>query len=482
MTELVESDNIKVRFAPSPTGHLHVGGARTALFNYLFARRYGGRLLLRIEDTDRDRSSVEFEKEIIDDLRWLGIHWDEGPIRQSERFDLYREYAEKLLREGKAYFCYCTPEELEAERQKQIAEGKPPRYSGRCRTLTDEQKRLFESEGRRPVIRFRLPDDRAEVKVKDLVRGEVKFSISALDDFIIMRSDGIPTYNFAVVVDDYLMGITDVLRAEEHLPNTPKQVLIYEALGWDVPRFAHVSMILGPDRTKLSKRHGATSISEYRRRGFLPEALVNYLALLGWSSKDSRELFTMEELIDRFSVESLSGSPAVFDDKKLLWMNGHYIRSADIDRITKLCIPYLEGAGYGGVDFERWKKIILVTRDYLSTLSEIPEHVGIFFGERVEVERGAEKYLKYPHVPLIIREFIRRTRDAEKLDADRVLDILRGMLKDFGLSGRKLIMPLRVAITGRTKGPEIYNIVEILGKEVTIKRLENTYKELNADG
>ena len=345
-------EKIRVRFAPSPTGYLHIGNARTALFNWLFARHYGGCFILRIEDTDTDRHVAEAEGLIIQDLKWMGLDWDEGPdkggpygpYRQSDRLDIYQSYAQKLVESGRAYYCYCTPEELEASRQKMLASGQTPQYDGRCLHLSDEQKKEFEKEGRRPSVRFRTLGD--AVVVNDLIRGEVSFDGQTIGDFIILRSDGRAAYNFAVVIDDIQMEITHVLRGEDHLSNTPRQVLIYQALGFNPPQFGHMPMILGPDRTRLSKRHGATSVVSYREKGYLPEAINNYLALLGWSSPDEEEILPQEKLVQKFTVDRISRSAAIFDLTKLNWMNGNYIREAELDRITRLCIPFLKEKGY----------------------------------------------------------------------------------------------------------------------------------------
>ena len=346
-------ENIKVRFAPSPTGPLHIGGARSALFNYLLARRYSGKMVLRIEDTDLERSSRESEENIIESLKWLGLDWDEGPdvggefgpYRQTERLQIYTEMAQKLIDQGMAYRCYCSEEELEEQRQAFIAKGELPRYSGCCRNLTKEQEEKYLSEGRKPVIRSKVPKDQMII-INDMVRGTVNFESNGIGDFVIVKSDGIPTYNFAVTVDDHLMQISHVIRAEEHLSNTPRQILIYEALGWEKPTFAHISLILGKDKTKMSKRHGATSVVQYREQGYLPEAVVNFLALLGWAPGGEEEIFTMEQLIEQFSLDRVAKNPAVFDMDKLRWFNGYYIRQSSVERITDLALPYLKEAGY----------------------------------------------------------------------------------------------------------------------------------------
>ena len=330
------SNEIRVRFAPSPTGPFHIGGARSALFNWLFARKMGGKLVLRIEDTDLERSSRESEENIKAALKWLGLNWDEGidvggeygPYRQTERLELYKKYTDQLLAEGKAYYCYCTDEELEAERQALSAKGQMPRYMGKCRNLTSEQIEQYEAEGRKPTVRFRVPADQ-QILVRDMVRGDVVFDSNGIGDFVIVKSDGIPTYNYAVVIDDALMKISHVIRAEEHLSNTPRQCLIYDALGFTQPTFGHISLILGKDRTKMSKRHGATSVDQYRQLGYLPEGIDNFLALLGWAPNSEQEIFSMEELIQAFSMEHVAKNPAVFEIDKLNWITQLYMRQLD---------------------------------------------------------------------------------------------------------------------------------------------------------
>ncbi|HZK18911.1 MAG TPA: glutamate--tRNA ligase, partial [Clostridia bacterium] len=361
--------SVRVRFAPSPTGPLHIGGARSALFNWLFARRYRGTFLLRIEDTDLERSNKQSEQNILSSLDWLGLDWDEGievggphgPYRQTERLDIYNDYVERLLASGYAYPCFCTGEELEKERQQQMAKGEMVRYSGKCRGLTEADRNRLEAEGRTPAIRFRVPGF-GSVIVDDLVRGRVSFDCSEMGDYIIRKSDGVPTYNFAVVIDDATMEISHVIRGEEHLSNTPRQVLIYKALGLNMPEFAHVSLILGKDRSKMSKRHGATSIEQYKEKGYLPEALVNFLALLGWSPGGEEEVLTLEEIYGKFSLDRVAKNPAVFDLEKLDWLNGHYIRNISLDRITDLAIPFLQRAGYldGEVNENKYRWLVKV--------------------------------------------------------------------------------------------------------------------------
>lgn len=474
---------VRVRFAPSPTGPLHIGGARSALFNWLFARKNGGTFIVRIEDTDLERSSRESERNILDSLKWLGLNWDEGieiggncgPYRQTERLSMYRDYANKLIEEGFAYYCYCTEKELEEERKEQLKKGQMPKYSGRCRHLSEEDINEMKQSGRKPVMRFKVPDE-GVICVNDIVRGKVEFECEGIGDFIIMKSDGIPTYNFAVVVDDHLMGITHVIRAEEHLSNTPRQILIYDALKWEVPVFAHISLILGPDRSKMSKRHGATSIEQYRQKGYLPEALVNFLALLGWSPGKEEEIFSTDELKQLFSLERVSKSPAVFDIEKLNWLNGYYIRNSDIDYITELCLPYLKKAGYvsdkaTAGEIEKARKVVKATREYLSYLSEITEHAAMFY-EDIELNEKAKEILSGEQVKQVLNTLKEKVSELGHLDEETAKKLLKDLTKTLGFGGRKVFMPVRVTLTGQKSGPELYQIIDILGKDCLIKRLD----------
>lgn len=478
-------DKVRVRFAPSPTGPFHIGGARSALFNYLFARRHGGEVILRIEDTDRERSSRESEVDIMNSMKWLGINWDEGPdvggefgpYRQMERLDIYKKYVQQLFDKGYAYYCYCTEEELEAERREQMSKGEMIRYTGKCRELSDADKERLEAEGRKAVVRFRVPDDET-IYVNDLVRGEVSFESSGMGDFVIIKSDGIPTYNFAVVVDDHEMGITHVIRAEEHLPNTPRQVLIYQALGLKSPEFAHVSLILGKDHSKMSKRHGATSINQYMDLGYLPEALVNFLALLGWAPEGEEELLSMEELIAAFDLDRVSKSPAVFDLEKLQWLNGLYIRNSDIKRITELALPYFQKAGYASEapDAEEYARLEIVTAaitKYLNCLSEVPQYAEVFFKQDIEFEsEEAKELLKEETVPQVIDTLKAKLAALDALTPESVKKVLKEITKELGLKGKQVYMPIRIALTGQMHGPEIHDIISVMGLEEVLRRVD----------
>ncbi|MHB8171911.1 MAG: glutamate--tRNA ligase [Thermincolia bacterium] len=485
------SEKLRVRFAPSPTGPLHIGGARSALFNWLLVRKYGGQLILRIEDTDLERSNRESEENILTSLRWLGLDWDEGiqvggasgPYRQTERLDIYREYTDKLLSAGQAYHCYCSEEELEQERETLMAKGELPRYLGKCRCLSNEEKAGLEGKGRKPVVRFRVPDDQTIV-IPDLVRGDVSFESNGIGDYVIVRSDGIPTYNFAVVIDDATMNITHVIRGEEHLSNTPRQVLIFEALGLAAPKFAHVSLILGKDRSKMSKRHGSTAVEQYRSKGYLPEALVNFLALLGWSPVGEEEVFTLEQLVEQFSLERVAKNPAVFDLDKLNWLNGYYIRQSPVERIVDLAIPYLRQAGYleGEIDGEKraWLELVVKSvQEHLAYMEQITDHVGIYFNDEVEFENDeARDVLLQEPIPVVIEAFEAKLNELSELTVEATQQVLKALTKELKLGGKLVYMPLRVALTGQTHGPELFYLIPILGKEKTIERIKKTMARL----
>lgn len=479
--------SVRVRFAPSPTGPLHIGGARSALFNWLFARKHGGSLMVRIEDTDLERSSRESEDNILNALTWLGLDWDEGinkggdygPYRQTERLNTYTEAAQKLIAQGQAYYCYCTEDELEAERQACMAIGEMPGYSGKCRNLSEEDRTRFEFEGRRKAIRFRVPENE-NVIVEDLVRGDVVFESNGIGDYVIVKSDGIPTYNFAVVMDDALMEITHVVRGEEHLSNTPRQLLIYQALNLKVPAFAHVSLILGRDRSKMSKRHGSTSIEAYQSQGYLPEALVNFLVLLGWSPEGEQEIFTLNELVENFSLDRVAKNPAVFDVDKLNWINGHYIRQSPVERITDMAIPFLREAGYisGEVssDTYQWLKLVVTSvQEYLPFVAEINKYVGIYFDDHVVMEnQEAGEILKDKDIPVVMEAFRRKIAEMEVLNPENTKALLKSLTKELKLGGKKVYMPIRVALTGQTHGPELYYMIPILGRDRILVRLAQT--------
>ena len=481
---------VRVRFAPSPTGYLHVGGARTVLFNWLFARHTGGSLILRIEDTDVERSTEASVDAIIDSLKWLGLDWDEGPIVggdygpyfQSERLDTYREYADKLVKSGHAYPCYCTPEELDEARKAAMKAGKPPGYSGKCRHLSSEERRSLEAEGRQPALRFKVTE--GETIVSDLVRGEVRFGNEFIDDFVIVKSDGYPTYNFAAVVDDTLMKMTHIIRADEHLPNTPKQIMMYEALGFELPKFAHVSMILGKDKSKLSKRHGATSVTQYRDAGYLPEALVNYLVLLGWAYDAEQQIFSREELIEKFTLDKVSKNPAIFDPDKLLWMNGYYIRETETDTLVELAIDHLVKADLispepGHAELAKTREVVGILKERIRTVSDIVSQGDFFFTEEVVFDEEAfQKFLTRDYVPETFRALKVRLEAVSPFNRQTAEQVIRGYAKEIGRKAGEVIHPLRVALTGRSVSPGIFEVIEILGKDACCRRIDSALKKL----
>lgn len=458
------------RFAPSPTGYLHLGNARTAIFAYLFARKHKGKFILRIEDTDLERSTKEYEELLLEDLRWLGLEWDEF-YRQSERFDIYKEYAQRLVEEGHAYPCFCSVEELEQERQEAEKRGVPYRYSGKCRALTPKEVESLKREGKPYTIRFRVPDGETVV-FEDLIKGHIAINTDDFGDFVIVRSDGTPTYNFVVVVDDALMGVTHVIRGEDHIPNTPKQILIYRALGFPVPKFAHLPVILGEDRSKLSKRHGAVSVRAYREEGYLPEALFNYLCLLGWSSKDGREIFSKEELIEAFSLEEVNSSPAVFDKNKLRWLNGVYIREiVSLDRLSDGFIEFLEKEGIKA-QRDYVKKVLEKTRDAFETLREGVQKLRFFFVEELSYSEEAKALLENEVSKNALLAFLSKLPDGE-LTSQKVKEIAKEVQKELGIKAKDFWHALRASLTGELEGVAIDIVCELLPRDILIKRIKH---------
>ncbi len=481
-------EEMRLRFPPSPTGKIHIGNMRTALFNWLWARKNNGTLVLRIEDTDLERSTKEFEDIIMKELNWLGLDVDEGvgvggeygPYRQSERVEIYREYADKLLVEGKAYYCFCTPEELQEMREEAARKGEMPRYNGHCRNLSPEEEEEYIKAGRKPVIRFKIPGQEQEIVLNDLIRGEIKFSPDVLDDFIIFKSDGMPTYNFAVVIDDALMKISQVIRGEDHISNTPKQILLYKALGFPVPEFAHLPLILDENRAKLKKRSDSDAIyvGEFRQKGYLPEALFNFLSLVGWSSKDEQEIMSREEIISRFDIADVNKSSAVFDVEKLNWMNGKYIREADLDRILELSLPYLQEAGLvgeeiSGEEYQWLKKVIDVARRGVDYLSQIPAETELFFKElEYEDKEKAIEEFRDEEVELVFTSLKDKLKALTDFNQDSINDIFKEIRKELGVKPRKIYHPVRLALTGKNSGPELSDIIYIFGLEEVEKRLD----------
>lgn len=477
----------KVRFAPSPTGPFHIGGARSALFNWLVARNKNGKFLVRVEDTDLARSTRESEEDIKAALKWLGLNWDEGidvggengPYRQTERLDIYHKEIQRLLDEGKAYYCYCTEEELEESRTQQLAEGKTPVYNDHCRSLTEEEIEKYKESGRKPVIRLRVPKE-GVFAFDDMVRGHVTFQAAGVGDFIIMKSDGIPVYNFAVVVDDALMNITHVIRAEEHLSNTPRQIAIYQALGYDIPKFGHISLILGSDHKKMSKRHGATSVDEYRKMGYLSDAVVNYLALLGWAPKGEQEIFTREELIEQFSMKRVSANDAVFDIEKLNWINFQYMKQLSPEELLELTLPFIINAGYitGPLSDEKkeWlKKVVWFVRDHLYYGAQTPENVKIFFEELpATTDEEMLDIMSRETSKMIIKSFAEKLSDLDTFNESSIKDVFSNLMKESGIKGKAAFEPVRIALTGEIHGPGLYTLIELFGKEKTIQRLKSS--------
>lgn len=461
---------VVTRFAPSPTGYLHLGNARTAIFSYLFARHHKGKFILRIEDTDRERSTKEYEEMLIEDLKWLGLEWDEM-YRQSERLDIYHQYAEKLVEQGHAYPCFCSPEELEKERQEAYQKGIPYRYSGKCRYLTKEEAEELKKKGKPFAIRFRVPDGRVVV-FRDLVKGYISINVDDFGDFVIVRSDGMPTYNFVVVVDDALMGVTHVIRGEDHIPNTPKQILIYEALGLKIPEFAHLPVILGPDRSKLSKRHGAVSVRNYREEGYLPEAVFNYLCLLGWSPpEEGREIYSKEELIQIFDLKNVNDSPAVFDVEKLRWMNGVYIREViSLESLAHYVRPFLEKAGFS-VEEEYLLRVLQKTRDSFQTLSEAVDRLRPFFLDEVNFSPEAMSVLENERALLILEFFYGKIRE-EGLSGQKVKEWAKQAQKELNVKAKDVWHTLRAALTGELEGVGIDVLCDVIPVEKALYRLK----------
>ena len=468
--------HVRVRFAPSPTGFLHIGGVRTALFNWLFARHERGQFILRIEDTDQSRSTDEAIEVILEGMRWVGLDWDEGPFRQTERMDLYRQYAMRLLEQGRAYWCVCTAEDLVARRAEAQAKGLSPGYDGRCR-----DRGLTNSSGE-AALRFRATRDGHTV-IQDLIKGKVVFENTVLDDLIILRSNGYPTYNFSVVVDDALMGITHVIRGDDHLTNTPRQVPIFQALGFPVPQFGHLSMIMGPDKAKLSKRHGATSILAYKDMGYLPEAMINYLVRLGWSFGD-QEIFSVPELIDKFSFEHVQKSAAVFNPEKLLWLNAHYIKHGEPKRLAGLLWPLLEQSGLGAAARAAppgWMEMFVVTfHERAKTLAEMATAAIPYLREEIEMEAAAAEKFLTPAIAPTLEKLVARLEDFPELSRDGVEGAFKQLAEEAGLKMGQLAQPVRVALTGSAASPGIYEVIALLGRGRTLTRLRTGIQRAKA--
>jgi glutamyl-tRNA synthetase/nondiscriminating glutamyl-tRNA synthetase len=484
-------DPIRLRFAPSPTGQLHVGNARTALFNWLLARGQGGSFVFRIEDTDFERSSRQSEQGILEDLRWMGLDWtegveaggDHGPYRQSERLHIYRAHAVELMSRQQAYHCFCSPEQLDADRQAALADGRPPKYAGRCRDLSRDEARRRVGNQEKAVIRFRVPAGR-EVVFHDIVRGEVRFTTDVIGDPVLVRSDGVPAYNYAVVVDDALMEITHVIRGEDHISNTPRQLLLYEAFGWTPPMFAHVPLVMGPDHSPLSKRHGATSVAEFRARGYLPEALANYLALIGWSPGDGEELLPVEELAKRFRLEDVGRSAGVFDVEKLAWVNRHYLKAAAPARLAALAVPFLKQAGWLtepiGDDVAFLEHVIPIAAASVDRLEQIPARLAFLF------DYSATRAIANPAIALeakasdtVIAALAEELRTAGPLGDRDAFRALAGRLRDrTGHKGKSLFHPIRLALTGEPEGLELDIAVPAIERGAALQSRPSGFKPI----
>ena len=458
---------VRVRFAPSPTGFLHIGGVRTALFNWLFARQQNGVFVLRIEDTDQSRSTDESIQAILEGLKWVGLDWDEGPFRQTERMDLYRSHAMQLLGRGQAYWCVCKAEELEARRKEAEVKGLSPKYDGRCRD------RGHTNQAGDAALRFKALQEGKTV-VDDLIKGKIVFDNNGQDDLIILRSNGYPTYNFSVVVDDALMNITHVVRGDDHLTNTPRQVPIFQALGFPVPQFGHLPMILGADKARLSKRHGATSIMAYKEMGYLPDAMVNYLVRLGWSHRD-QEIFTRQELIEKFSWKNVQTSAAVFNPEKLLWVNAEHIKISPPAQIAQALVPLLEAAGLTdevqAVSASWLAQLVILVKERAKTLVEMVSWVRPYFGQAVTFDDEAAKTCLTPAIAPILGKLLTRFEALPAFSKQQWEEAFKQLVEEEGVKMGQLAQPVRVALTGRTASPGLFEVIEVLGRDRTLFRL-----------
>jgi nondiscriminating glutamyl-tRNA synthetase len=487
----VKNPAIRVRFAPSPTGYLHIGGARTALFNWLYARHTGGTFILRIEDTDEVRSTADSVNGILVSMRWLGLDWDEGPVfdaatassppqqslgnkgpyYQMQRLVFYQKACDELIAKGQAYPCYCTSEEVDKMRQLALLAKRPPKYDGTCRNLTAEQRQKKEAEGRKKSVRFKTPQE-GNTDFTDIVRGPMHFENNLLEDFVILKTSGVPTYNFACVVDDHLMEISHVIRGDDHLSNTPRQILVYQALGWKPPEYAHLAMILGSDGARLSKRHGATSVMEYKEAGYLPAALLNYLALLGWGTEDSQQLFTQQDMIEKFALERCGKSPATFDPAKLLWMNGEYVRKTPVPELARLAKDFFPAPGLDKISPEAFTSAIQLEHEKIKLIADIPKLVDFLLFDEYEFRQEAvDKVLRQETAPRVLEEVAKRLDALTAFDAASIETLCKTLAKDLGLKNGGVFHPLRVAVSGRTEGPSLFHMVEYLGKARTLERI-----------
>ncbi|OQY30046.1 MAG: glutamate--tRNA ligase [Candidatus Cloacimonetes bacterium 4572_55] len=477
--EETETNEIRARFAPSPTGHLHVGVARTAILNWLFVRHHKGKFILRVEDTDQARSSRESEMKIIEDLRQLGTDWDEGPdiggqfgpYRQTERLDMYREVAETLLKKGAAYRCFLSQEEVDSRREQALASGESTILRSPYRDALEEVWQEKLAAGEVPTIRLKVPDYLEEVVFNDLIKGEIRFKAETIPEFVMLRANQTPSYNFAVSVDDALMKISHVIRGDDHLTNTPKQILVYRAMGVESPLFAHIPMILGADRSKLSKRHGSVSVGQFMEEGYLPQALVNFLSLLSWSSESKEEILSMDRLIDEIDLDRISSSAAIFDRSKLGWMNGQYIRGMDEEDFIRSALPFLKKAGRPADDSEITRKILLSIQSKIETLQQIDHHVSVFYDDDTTPDSDADAIAQTEESQRIYRAFVEEAGKVDLLDLKGFRSVMKNVQKKSGVKGKHLWMPIRVGLTGKTQGPDLPIIIETLGKEHCIKRV-----------
>ncbi|RLB72457.1 MAG: glutamate--tRNA ligase [Deltaproteobacteria bacterium] len=461
---------LRVRFAPSPTGYLHIGGARTALFNYLLAKKEAGKFILRIEDTDVARSTQESVDAILDAMNWLGLSYDEGPFYQSDRFELYREKVQQLLTQGRAYRCYCSAEELDAKREKAKEKGLKPKYDGTCRNRTDQPDAPY-------VVRFKLPEEGEETTFIDRIKGSISFRHEELDDLIIQRTDGTPTYNLVVVIDDAEMEINLIIRGDDHINNTPRQILLYEALGYTIPEFAHVPMILGSDKKRLSKRHGATSVMAYQEMGYLPEAMVNYLIRLGWSSGDE-EIFSMTDLIEKFSLENVGRSAGVFNPEKLNWLNSHYIKTGDPERLAELLNPFLTQKGIVVENGPNLVAMVKSLQERSVTLIEMAAGAAFYFADPVVYDEKAKKKFLQPEQKDLFKIILEKIGSCDSFNEEQLEVIFKEIMQITELKFGKIAQPLRVALTGGVPSPGIYQVLQVLGKERSLQRIEQAVRAI----
>lgn len=478
-------DKVRVRYAPSPTGFLHIGNARSALFNYLFARRYGGDFIIRIEDTDQSRHIETGEKSQLDNLKWLGMDWDEsidkdggyGPYRQSERGHIYEPYIQKLLDENLAYRCYMTSEELQQEREEQIERGEMPRYGGRHANLTKEEEEALIAEGRQPAIRIRVPKDKT-YKFNDIVKGEVSFESNGFGDWVIVKKDGVPTYNFAVAIDDHEMEISHVLRGDDHISNTPKQLMVYEALGLEPPEFGHMTLIVNESKKKLSKRDGAIIqfIEQYKELGYLPEALFNFIALLGWTPEGEEEIFSREQFIELFDEKRLSKAPAFFDKQKLTWINNQYMKEKDAETVFNMSLPFLIEEGLisenpEGEELDWARKLVALYQPQMSFAGEITALSEQFFKDDIEFDAEATEVINQEHIPELMKALYEEFEGLTEFDPATIKKSIKNVQKATGYKGKQLFMPIRVAVTGQTRGPELPDAISLIGREKVLERV-----------